>query len=183
MPAQATGAARIACAAIVRGVGNPRTIVIEDRALSLADELLAAGHALLAARLRETVPDHVGTDEHLGMLTQQLQGVTTQTGVPASLAAGARRILIALEDLPATIGRRGRVWIAWSEDAYFGHWEAGEQWLEEMPAAADLETVLRWARRRADEIALRPSWDQHEYYSAGSTPVADFSPLGDAPTA
>ena len=147
---------------------NPRRLVVEDRALSLADALESAGHALLAASLREVVPETYGlADEHLPMLKDRLREVS-RTG--PEFAAAAHRILAALEDLPAFIGVRGTVWARWESDGFAAHWEE-EDWLEAAPSgpALGLDAVLAWANRRADRILLMPEWDRDRYYSAGRT--------------
>jgi hypothetical protein len=134
---------------------NPRRIVVEDRALSLADAIERES-PVWAARLREVVPETFGLcDEHVPALRQVLDDVARS----ASRHSGAAvRILAALDDLPAHIGRRGRVWIGedGSRETYRAHW-TDEDWLEEGPEGASLDAVLAWARRRTDDI-----WMPHD---------------------
>jgi hypothetical protein len=133
---------------------NPRRVVVEDRVLSLADAL--EGEApLMAVRLREAVPRTYGLcDEHLPVLRAAL--ADTATRWPAT-AEPAGRILAALDDLPAHIGRRGVVWIGRSmddegdESGYSAHW-TDEDWLEGSPEHLDPDEVLSWARARTEDV-------------------------------
>jgi hypothetical protein len=131
---------------------NPRRIVVEERVLSLADAI-ASESPLLAARLREAVPDDYGLcDEHLPPLRELLSRIAAS--VPEHGTA-AGRILAALDDLPAHIGRRGHVWIGrdWA-DGYTAHWEDDEDWLEDGPNGVPLDAALAWARRRTDDVRM-----------------------------
>ncbi len=143
------------------GQVNPRRLVVEDRVLTLADALAAAGLVLAAARLREVVPESYGLgDEHLPLLKDRLRDVSTP-----DLVASAQRILAALDDLPTVIGVRGTVRATWHPDGFLAHWEE-EDWLEGAPRGLDLDAVLAWAGRRADRILLVPE-DGNLCYSAG----------------
>jgi hypothetical protein len=136
--------------------------VVEDRVLSLADAI-ASTSPVLAARLREAVPETYGLcDEHLPLLREALSRVATS--FPGH-GVDVGRILAALDDLPAHIGRRGHVWIG-REGArgYTAHWGDDEDWLEGGPDEVPLDAALAWARRRTDDI--RFSWDG-EPISAG----------------
>jgi hypothetical protein len=131
---------------------NPRRLAVEDRALALADAL-ESQHLMLAAHIREVVPETFGLcDEHLPLLRQALGLVSSQA---PDHAAHSRQILEALDDLPRFIGRRGRVWIGRDR---FGkcsaYWDDDEDWLEDGPTDVDLQTVLAWARRRSDDVRL-----------------------------
>jgi len=129
-------------------------MVIEDRALALAEELDGQGQGGLAARLREAIPAGFGLgDEHVGFLRDVLVAVTDRTSPPQSSAAA--KILAALDDLPAHIGRRGRVWV--SEDSEGGtfsaYWDE-DDWLEEGPQGVAKSEALLWAARRSDDVRL-----------------------------
>jgi hypothetical protein len=125
-------------------------MVVEDRALDVADALVAAGHAGLAARLRETVPASFGRcDEHVPLLREVLAAVVGN--VPAH-AASAQKVLAALDDLPSSIGRRGQVWVGRNvDDSYSAYW-ADDDWLEQGPTDVPLDVVLAWAERRSSDI-------------------------------
>ncbi|WP_157371596.1 hypothetical protein [Angustibacter sp. Root456] len=131
---------------------NPRTVAVEDRARSLA-EVLAPIDPGLAARLRECIPDGDGScDEHLASLRAVVQQVATSR---ADCSAAAQRLLDAIDDLPAVIGRRGRVWVAEDLDQpgrFSAYWEGDPGWLEQGPENVPLDEVLAWARRRTDDL-------------------------------
>jgi len=130
---------------------NPRRVVVEDRVLSLADAV-ASESLVLAARLRGAVPEDYGLcDEHLPVLREALRRIATS--LPGH-GTDVGRILAALDDLPAHIGRRGRVWIG--DDgagAYSAHWE-DEDWLEGSPDGISFDAALTWARRRTDDVRM-----------------------------
>jgi len=141
---------------------NPRRVAVEDRALSLADAI-ASESPVLAARLRETVPETYGRcDEHLPVLREALSSVATslpEHGVDVG------RILAALDDLPAHIGRRGHVWIG--RDGVGDHtayWGDDEDWLEGAPDGVSLDVALAWARRRTDDVRFS---DEGETLTSG----------------
>lgn len=125
-------------------------MVVEDRALALADVLAQAGAAGLAARLRGTVPETFGLcDEHVPLLHAALSAVIT--AAPAHKYSAAR-VLAALDDLPAHIGRRGQVWIAANrEGTYSAFWDDAD-WLEQGPQEVPLGDALAWAARRSDDV-------------------------------
>lgn len=131
---------------------NPRTVVVEDRALALATALEPIDPAL-AARLREQVPEGYGAcDEHLPSLRAVVRQVA---GGHTECSPGARRLLDAIDDLPSVVGRRGRVWVA--EDGaqpgrFSAYWDDDPGWLEQGPEAAPLDEVVAWARRRTDDV-------------------------------
>jgi hypothetical protein len=133
---------------------NPRRSAVEDRVLSLAD-VLEADSPVLAARLREAVPETFALcDAHVPVLRQFLDDVA---GSGSRHSATAVRILAALDDLPSHIGRRGRVWIGHGEgDTYSALWDDDEDWLEDGPEFASLTAVLAWAWRRTDDIRMPP---------------------------
>lgn len=125
-------------------------MVVEDRALALADQLDALGLTGLAARVRGAVPETFGLcDGHVPLLREALHAVADATPVHAPAAA---RVLAALDDLPAFIGRRGRVWIARHRDGTFSAYWDEDDWLEEGPRAASLDVALAWAAARSDDV-------------------------------
>lgn len=126
-------------------------MVVEDRALALANELAAQGHAGLAARVRGAVPETFGLcDEHVPVLRDALVAVTE---VAPSHAAGATRVLAALDDLPAHIGRRGRVWVRMNRDGTYGAvWDDDDDWLEQGPLDVPLAVAVAWAAARSDDV-------------------------------
>ena len=147
---------------------NPRRVVVEDRVAPLAALMRESGSWLLAARLDDLTPTRSSNgDEHLPLLRQRLVEVA-EAGLSDEITIVTRRILAALDDLPAAIGMQGRVWAAWSPTGYSPFWDGVTGLLEEGPFDADLDTTLAWARRRARIILLRPEWDPGTYYSAGS---------------
>lgn len=124
-------------------------MVVEDRALALAERLTADGQVGLAARLRETVPETFGNcDEHVPMLRAAL----TRVRELPEYDDDCRRILDAIDDLPRHIGRGGRVWL-WQRPGgtYSCLWDA-DDWLEQGPEDATLEVVTEWAARRSDDV-------------------------------
>lgn len=125
-------------------------MVVEDRALALADSLAMQGHAALAARLRGAVPETFGLcDEHVPLLRDALLAVVD--GAPA-YADVAGRVLTALDDLPAHIGRRGRVWVGANRDGtYSAFWDDAD-WLEQGPTDVPLAVALDWAAKRSDDV-------------------------------
>ncbi|MDX6255370.1 MAG: hypothetical protein QOJ11_1704 [Frankiales bacterium] len=141
-------------------------MVVEDRALAVAEALDAGGRGLQAARLREVVPESFGLcDEHVPLLRDRLRETVV---VAPELAPLAKRILSALDDLPSFIGVRGTVWTTWASGGYDAYWEE-EDWLEGAPSGLDLDGVLAWANRRADRVLVMPEWDRRQFYSAGRT--------------
>jgi hypothetical protein len=153
---------------------NPRRMVVEDRALAVAEALDATGCDLHCALLREVVPDSLGFgDDHVPMLKDRLRQAER---VAPALAPMVQRILAALDDLPAFIGVRGTVWATWTAEGYDAHW-AEEDWLEGAPGGLDLDDVLVWANRRADRILVMLEADRGQYYSAGRTPFPDHPQL------
>jgi hypothetical protein len=129
---------------------NPRRMVVEDRALTLADDLATQGQVGLAARLRGTVPDSLGQgDEHVPLLREALEAVAQSA--PAHKDA-ADRVLAALDDLPRFIGRRGRVFLGARMDGTFSAYWEEDDWLEQGPTKAPLEVALAWAERRSDDV-------------------------------
>lgn len=129
---------------------NSRRLVVEDRVLDLADDLHGQGQVALAARLRGTVPDFFGScDEHVPLLREALHAVVVTS---SGRKDAALRVLSALDDLPAAIGRRGRVWVGTSgEGAYSAYWE-DEDWLEQGPEDVPLSDALAWASARSDDV-------------------------------
>jgi hypothetical protein len=130
---------------------NPRMLVVEDRAAQLADDLkpLQPG---LASHLADAASGSQGMcDAHVPMLKEALERVEH---VAPDLAPHARKILTALNDLPAAIGRRGCVWIGRDSKTglHSAHWEQGNQWLELGPENASLDQALAWAHRRTDDV-------------------------------
>lgn len=128
--------------------------MVEDRALSLAEKLDAAGHSLRAAQLREVVPEGFGNcDEHVEGLRRALTAIFGLSDFEEE----SRRILAALDDLPAVIGRRGRVWVSkdMHADEYSAYWDE-DDWLEDGPQGVPLATALAWAERRSDDV--RTNW-------------------------
>jgi hypothetical protein len=125
-------------------------MVVEDRALALADDLAAQGQVGLAARLRGTVPEsYEQCGEHVPLLREALEAVVLSASEHRD---AADRVLAALDDLPAFIGRRGRVFVGVRMDGtYNAYWEE-DDWLEEGPTEAPLEVALAWARERCDDI-------------------------------
>lgn len=127
-----------------------------------------AGSWLLAARLDDLTPARSSNfDEHSPLLRQRLDEVAGAR-LSHEITITARRILTALDDLPAAIGMQGRVWAAWSPPGYSPFWDGPTGLLEHGRFDADLDTTLAWGRRRARIILLRPEWDPGTYYSAGS---------------
>jgi hypothetical protein len=118
-------------------------MVVEDRALALADDLAMQGHAGLAARVRGAVPETFGLcDEHVPLLRDALTAVVE--GAP-TYADHVRRVLAVLDDLPSHIGRRGRVWVAANGDGtYSAFWDDAD-WLEQGPMDVPLADALAWA--------------------------------------
>ncbi len=126
-------------------------MVVEDRALALADELREQGHEGLAARLRGTVPETFGLgDEHVPLLREALATVIQK--VP-SQAEAAQKVLDALDDLPAFIGVRGRAYVSRDHEdgTYRAAWE-DDDWLESGPARMALDDALAWAQRRSPDV-------------------------------
>lgn len=125
-------------------------MVVEDRALALADDLAVRGHAALAARVHGVVPETFGLgDEHVPLLRDALTAVIERVLVHAD---DARRVLAALADLPAHIGRRGRVWVGANMDGtYSAFWDDAE-WLEQGPMDVPLADALAWAARRSEDV-------------------------------
>ena len=120
--------------------------------LSLADHL-GNIDPVLAARLREAVPDGLGgCDGHLPLLRDTLDAVKrrSQEGAEA-----AQKILDALDNLPAHIGKRGRVWITQDRTSatYSAFWDE-DDWLEGGPDGVSREAALAWAGERSDDIRL-----------------------------
>lgn len=133
---------------------NPRRVVVEDRVLSLADELESEAPAM-AARLREVVPSTFGNvDMHEPEMRDALDDTARWSSAAAAQVA---RILAALDDLPAHIGRRGHVWIGHAsdeegrDDGYSAYWE-DDDWLEQSPWRLGRDEVLAWARARSDDV-------------------------------
>jgi hypothetical protein len=125
-------------------------MVVEDRALALAERLLLNGQLGLGCRLRETVPETFGNcDEHVPLLRSALVSVE----LLPDYAADSRKVLNALDDLPAHIGRRGRVWISPDIDGtYSSYWEEEDDWLEQGPEQCSREAVTLWAELRSDDV-------------------------------
>ncbi|MGN6612475.1 MAG: hypothetical protein ACTHLJ_11925 [Angustibacter sp.] len=136
---------------------NPRQVVVEDRVLALADAV-DADDPMLAARLRECVPDGFGNcDEHVPLMREVLVRVAVQ--LPAHERA-VDRLLGALDDLPSVIGRRGRVWVGQDpldSELFSAYWDDEAGWLEERPEPGALTDVLAWAERRSDDVRVQPS--------------------------
>ena len=133
---------------------NPRRMVVEDRALALSDALDANGRTYLAARLRGAVPQTFGLcDEHVPLLRDALVAVVAEV---SEYAASAAKVLAALDDLPAAVGRRGRVMVGRDRaGAYSAHWTDAD-WLEEGPEGVTLDAVLAWAEPRSSDVRLPP---------------------------
>lgn len=130
---------------------NPRRLVVEDRALALADELHEHGHQGLAARLRGTVPEHFGfMDEHVPLPREALGAVLRDVPTQGPIA---QKVVDVLDDLPAFIGVRGRAYVSRDHEdgTYRAIWE-DDDWLESGPARMTLEAALAWAERRSDDV-------------------------------
>lgn len=129
---------------------NPRRMVVEDRALALAEALDADGRTYAAARLRGAVPETFGLcDEHVPLLRDALTAIAE--GAPPH-ADHARRVLAVLDDLPSHIGRRGRVWVrADGDGTYSAFWDDAD-WLEQGPTDVLLADALAWAAKRSDDV-------------------------------
>ena len=160
-----------------------------------------SGHTYLAVRLSETIPDgDIGTDEHRGLLAEQLSALADNPGLEQELCVEASRLLDIARDLPRGIGRGGTVWIVWvdrtarshalsAEDEpsfYYASWqpsEDGENDLyEDGPNFSSLYEALAWASRRTDNIVVEPAWDPGVYYRAGTgTLWKDMPPLVEPP--
>ena len=167
---------------------DKRRDALEGRAASLADRLRESSRADLGAYLTELLPDGaVPHDEHLPELRTRLARVASEPALDESLRQEAAQLLEIAGDLPSAIGRTGTVWIAWwfarrPQDAavysphYMCHWEGPADepgLLEDGPNFDDLDDALAWARCRADNIIVRPSWDPGEHYWAGQGPAPD----------
>lgn len=125
-------------------------MVVEDRALTLANDLAAQGQVGLAARVRGAVPETFGLcDEHVPLLRDALVAVV---GRAPAHALDATRVLAALDDLPAHIGRRGRVWVEANRDGTYSAFWDDTDWLEQGPVAVSLADALAWAARRSDDV-------------------------------
>lgn len=123
---------------------------MEDRAVALADDLAAQGFVGLAARVRGAVPETFGLcDEHVPLLREALTAVVETA--PAH-APAATHVLAALDDLPAHIGRRGRVWVGSNGNGtYQACWDDAD-WLEQGPQNVALAEALAWAASRSDDV-------------------------------
>ena len=73
----------------------------------------------------------------------------------------------AIDDLPAALGVRGSVWVAWQHVGYATTWLGPVGPLEHGPSAAPLPVALAWARRRARVVLLRPEFSPGTWYSVG----------------
>jgi hypothetical protein len=174
---------------------DQRWDALEGRAVVLADRLRVSSRADLGAYLSEVLPDGPAPqDEHLPELRIRLARVAAEPALDESLRVEAAHLLDVASDLPSAIGRAGRVWIAWwfarrPQDAvthpphYLCHWEGLADdggLLENGPDLEDLHDALAWARRRSDDIVVRPSWDPGVHYWAGQGPPLDgLEPLGE----
>lgn len=166
-----------------------RRAALEGRVALLADRLRVSSHADIGSYLGELVPDGAAPDDddHLPELRIRLARVAADPVLDDPLRLEAARLLDVASDLPAAIGRTGRVWIAWwsarrPQDAavhpphYLCYWEGladDSGLLENGPNFDDLHDALTWARRRADNIIVRPSWDPDVHYWAGEGPPPD----------
>jgi hypothetical protein len=172
-----------------------RRAVLEGRVALLADRLRVSSHAALGSYLSELVPDGPAPDDdHLPELRIRLALVAADPLLDEPPRLEAARLLDVASVLPSAIGRTGRVWIAWwsarrPQDAavhpphYLCYWEGLDDdsgLLENGPNFDDLHDALTWARRRADNIVVRPSWDPDVHYWAVEGPVPDgLKPLGE----
>jgi hypothetical protein len=128
---------------------NPRRMLIEDRALALANRLADDGEPLRAAVLRESVPETFGNcDEHVPCIRAALTDLSSRE----EYADDCQKVLAAMDDLPTFLGRRGRVWVAReATTGYTAFWDE-DDWLEQGPVEAPPEEVLFWAMRRSDDV-------------------------------
>jgi hypothetical protein len=148
----------------------------------LADRLRLSSRPRLGAYLSELLPDGPAPhDEHLPELRLRLERIATDPALDQPLRQEAAHLLDVAGDLPSAIGRMGRVWIAWwfarrPQDAathpahYWCYWEGLDEdsgLLENGMEFEKLQDALAWARRRADNIIVRPSWDPDVHYWAG----------------
>jgi hypothetical protein len=125
-------------------------MVVEERALAIAEALQAEGHQYAAARLREAIPASLNLcDEHVPLLREALALAVTEA---PQHAAAAKRVLAALDDLPAHIGRRGRVWVGSNGDGTYSVYWDDEHWLEQGPRDVSLSVALEWAAVRTDDV-------------------------------
>jgi hypothetical protein len=172
-----------------------RRDALEGRAALLSDRLRQSSRADLGAYLSELLPDGPAPhDEHLPELRIRLARVAAEPALDESLRLEAAHLLDVASDLPSAIGRTGRVWIAWwfarrPQDAathpphYLCYWEGladDSGLLENGPDFEHLHDALAWARRRADNIVVRPTWDPETHYWAGQGPPPDgLEPLAE----
>lgn len=68
----------------------------------------------------------------------------------------------------------GQSWVAWDDvtlryDGYLGDVgdDGDESFVEDIPRLRELDEVLRWCRRHAVSIHVRPEWDPSTQYWAG----------------
>ena len=170
---------------------------LEGRVALLADQLGVSSRADLGSYLSELVPDGPAPDDdgHLPELRIRLARIAADRALDEQLRVEAARLLDVATDLPSAIGRTGRVWIAWwsarrPQDAavhpshYLCYWEGladDSGLLENGPNFDDLHDALSWARRRADNVIVRPSWDPDVHYWAGEGPPPDgLTPLSES---
>ena len=62
-------------------------------------------------------------------------------------------MLAALDDLPAFVGRRGRVWLSAQGNAWSAYWDE-QDWLEQGPEDATEAEVRAWAAVRSDDLRV-----------------------------
>ncbi|WP_460460271.1 hypothetical protein [Angustibacter peucedani] len=62
-----------------------------------------------------------------------------------------QRVLSALDDLSAVLGRRGVVHVTDLDDGWTADWEDGDR-LEQGPLGAARAEVAAWAARRSDDV-------------------------------
>jgi len=173
-----------------------RRAALEGRVALLANRLWVSSRADLGSYLSELVPDGPApdNDDHLPELRIRLARVAADPALDEQVRLEAARLLDVASDLPSAIGRTGRVWIAWwfarrpqdvaaNPPHYLCYWEGladDSGALENGPNFDDLHDALTWARRRADNIVVRPSWDPEVHYWAGQGPPPDgLEPLGE----
>jgi hypothetical protein len=173
-----------------------RRAALEGRVALLADRLRTSSRADRGSCLSELVPDGPAPadDDHLPELRIRLARVAADPTLDDPLRFEAARLLDVANDLPSAIGHTGKVWIAWwsarrPQDAavhpphYLCYWEGladDSGLLENGPNFDDLHDALTWARRRSDNIVVRPSWDPDVHYWAGQGPPPDgLKPLSE----
>src|SRR3954468_8482668 len=152
-----------------------RREALEDPCQELVAALRNQGENLRASFLGEAIPDGpLGNDEHLALLAHRLDEVAADDRIGQELRAKARTLAVSARDLPSVIGRRGRVFVVWSENRserdssgpeglageYSCSWQpfcetddddpTDDALYEDGPEFEHLSDALTWARRRTD---------------------------------